>query len=212
LAEATPLVGRSIELRQVMDAWERARAGSGGAVLVAGEPGIGKTRLLQEVASRVAASGGSIWWGAAHEGEVRAYGPIAEMVDAYVRVTGPDVLARQLGSAASLVARLAPSVRDRFDVTDPVPLPAEAERERTVDALVELAVAIASAAPLLVVVDDAHWADTSTVRLLRTLVRRAARRSWCSSPTETSSWRRARTRARLARCSTLGPPSSSRCR
>jgi predicted ATPase len=158
-----------------MEAWDRARAGSGGAVLLAGEPGIGKTRLLEEVASRVAASGGIVWWGAAYEGEVHAYGPITEMVDAYVRSTGHGVLAQQLGSGAGLVARLAPSVRERLDVTDPVPLPAEAERERTVDALVEFAAAVAATAPLLVVVDDAHWADASTVALLRTLVRRASR-------------------------------------
>jgi class 3 adenylate cyclase len=174
-ASALPLIGRSREMSIVMEAWDRARAGSGGAVLVAGEPGIGKTRLLEEVASRVALSGGIVWWGAAYEGEVRAYGPITEMVDAYIRVTEPDVLARQLGPAAGLVARLAPNVRDRLDVTDPVPLPADAERERTVDALVEFAAAMTSTTPLLVVVDDAHWADASTVGLLRTLVRRAGR-------------------------------------
>jgi tetratricopeptide (TPR) repeat protein len=66
-------------------------------------------------------------------------------------------------------------VRDRLEVTDPVPLPADVERERTVDAFVEFAAAAATEAPLLVVVDDAHWADASTVGLLRTLVRRAAR-------------------------------------
>jgi hypothetical protein len=123
----------------------------------------------------VATSGGAVWWGAAYEGEVRAYGPITEMVDAYVQVTDPDALARQLGSGAGLVARLAPAVRARLEVADPVPLPAEAERERTVDAVVEFAAAVATAVPLLVVVDDAHWADASTVGLLRTLVRRASR-------------------------------------
>jgi class 3 adenylate cyclase len=174
-ATALPLIGRSRETSTIMESWDRARAGSGGAVLLAGEPGIGKTRLLEEVAARVAMSGGVVWWGAAYEGEVRAYGPITEMVDAYVRVTDPDVLARQLGSGAGLVARLAPAVRDRLDVADPVALPPEAERERTVDAVVEFVAAVAATTPLLMVVDDAHWADTSTIGLLRTIVRRAGR-------------------------------------
>jgi hypothetical protein len=174
-AQPLPLIGRSAELSVVLEAWDRARAGSGGAVLIAGEPGIGKTRLLEEVASQVATSGDTVWWGAAYEGEVRAYGPITEMVDAYVRGADLDVLARQLGAGVGLVARLAPTLRDRFDVTDPAPLPAEAERERTVDALVGFAAAVASATPLLVVVDDAHWADASTIALLRSVVRRASR-------------------------------------
>ena len=145
-------------------------------MLVAGEPGIGKTRLVEEAAARVAASGGVVWWGAAYEGEGRAYGPVTEMVDGYLRAADPAALSGQLGAGAGLVARVAPAVRDVvIDVVDPVPLPAEVERERTVDAVVEFAAAVASAAPLLVVVDDAHWADASTVGLLRTMVRRAAR-------------------------------------
>jgi hypothetical protein len=74
-----------------------------------------------------------------------------------------------------VVARLAPALRDTVDVPDPVGLSAEAERERTVDAVVDFAAAVASRVPLLVVVDDAHWADAATVGLLRTLVRRATR-------------------------------------
>jgi class 3 adenylate cyclase len=175
LPEVLPLVGRTIEMGQAMAAWERATAGSGGAVLVAGEPGIGKTRLVQEVASRVAASGGTVWWGTAYEGEGRAYGPVTEMLEAYVRATEPAVLADQLGVGAGLVARLAPALRDTVEVPDPVGLSAEAERERTVDAVVDFAAAAASTAPLLVVVDDAHWADAATVGLFRSLVRRTAR-------------------------------------
>ena len=53
----------------------------------------------------------------------------------------------------------------------------EAERDRTVDAVAQFAAAVSTAAPLLVVVDDAHWADAATVGLLRTMVRRAARQS-----------------------------------
>ena len=171
----TPLFGRAAEVGLAVAAWERAEAGEGGTVLVAGEPGIGKTRLLEEIAARVTRFGGVVWWGAAYEGEARAYGPISEMVDGYLRVVDPRRAAEQLGAEAGLVARLAPAVRGIVEVVDPVALAPEAERERTVDAVVDFAAAVASTAPLLIVVDDAHWADASTVGLLRTLVRRASR-------------------------------------
>ena len=170
-----PLFGRSAEVGLVMEAWDGATNGAGGAVLVAGEPGIGKTRLVEEVARGVTRSGGTVWWGTAYEGEGRAYGPITEMLDAYLHVADPTAAAQQLGATAGLVARLAPAVRDLVEITYAAPLAPDVERERTVDAILEFAAAVASTAPLLVVVDDAHWADASTVRLLRTLVRRSAR-------------------------------------
>jgi predicted ATPase len=169
------LFGRVAEVGVVLEAWDRARTGAGGAVLLAGEPGIGKTRLAEAVVSRVMQSGGRLWWGAAYEGEGRAYGPVSEMVDGYLRVSDPAAVAHQLGAGAGLVARIAPAVGDLVQLADGAPLPPEVERERTVDAILEFAAAVASAAPLLVVVDDAQWADASTVRLLRTLVRRSAR-------------------------------------
>ncbi len=73
----TPWVGRTLELGVLTDAWERARVGAGGAVLVSGEPGIGKSRLLNEFASALRASGALVWRGAAYEGEGQAYGPVS---------------------------------------------------------------------------------------------------------------------------------------
>jgi class 3 adenylate cyclase len=171
-SEVLPLVGRAVEMDEIMAAWERVTAGSGGAVLVAGEPGIGKTRLVQEVTSRVSAGGGTVWWGTAYEGEGRAYGPITEMLDTYVRVADPVAIAEELGARAGLVARLTSMLSDSVE---PAKLSADGERERTVDAVVDFAAAVASRAPLLVVIDDGHWADAATVGLIRTLVRRASR-------------------------------------
>ena len=168
------LVGRDVELATIVDAWHLAAAGSGGALLVAGEPGIGKTRLLDEAASRVASAGGVVWRGSAYEGEGRAYGAVAEMLDGYVRVADPRQLGEDLGRSAGLVARLAPALRDVLEVDEPVAVPVDAEQSRTVESVVELIGAIGARAPLMMAVDDAHWADTSTIALLRTLVRRAA--------------------------------------
>ena len=176
---STPWVGRTAELGVLSEAWDRARAGAGGAVLVAGDPGIGKTRLLQEFAGVVRAGGGVVWWGAAYEGEGRAYGPVTEMLDEHVRTTPTKTLAGQLGTAAGLVARIAPSVRDALvgEIAEPMSVAPEMERDRMVDALAQFAVAVAAGVPLLVVIDDAHWVDAATVGWIRHLVRRAAKLS-----------------------------------
>ena len=169
-------VGRDRELEALGAAGAQARRGEGGAVLVAGEPGIGKTRLLTEFAGVVAADGAVVWWGASYEGDDRAYGAFGMMLDDYARVIRPDTLREQMGSRAGLVARVAPGVRTVLgEMADAGFVASEAERERTEDAVVDLAVAVAADAPLLVVVDDAHWADPATVSLVRVLVRRAAR-------------------------------------
>ena len=174
-ATSTPWVGRTAELGVLTAAWEAARSGAGGAVLVGGEPGIGKTRLLHEFAAKVRAGGGLVWWGAAYEGEGRAYGPVTEMLEEHVRVTPAGALAGQLGPGAGLVARVAPSVREALgDVDEPVVVSPEVERDRMVDALAEFAVGVATGVPLVIVVDDAHWADAATVGWVRHLVRRAA--------------------------------------
>ncbi len=173
----TPWVGRIVELAALTDAWERAKTGAGGAVLVSGEPGIGKSRLLHQFVATLQAGGALVWWGAAYEGEGRAYGPVTEMLDEYVRVTPRDVLVDQLGVGAALVARIAPSLRDALggEIDEPTQVAPEAERDRMVDSLAQFAVGVAGAAPLVVVVDDAHWADEATVGWVRHLVRRASK-------------------------------------
>ena len=171
-----PCVGRTAELAVLTESWERTRGGAGGAVLVAGEPGIGKTRLLQAFALSACAAGGTVWWGMSYEGEGRPYGPISEMLDAYALSVEPSVLADQLGVGAGLVARVAPGVtRVLGGVSEPMDGGPGSGEERTVDALVQFAASVSVSGPLLVIVDDAHWADVASTGLLRTLVRRAAR-------------------------------------
>ena len=173
----TPWVGRSLELSVLTDAWDRALAGAGGTVLVSGEPGIGKSRLLNEFISTVQTGGAVVWWGAAYEGEGRAYGPVTEMLDEYLKVTPADMLVSQLGMDAALVARIAPSLRDALDgeIDQPAPVAPEAERDRMVDALAQFAAQISGITPLVVVLDDAHWADEATVGWVRHLVRRTSK-------------------------------------
>ncbi|MCX6465152.1 MAG: ATP-binding protein, partial [Pseudonocardiales bacterium] len=146
-AAAGRLFGRARELAVLRSARERARAGSGGLVLVGGPPGIGKTRLVEEVA----ADGGTVGWGAALDED------------------GMPVLwpwTRAAGAWPEVRAALA------ADVTPGTAGPAEvAAATFTADtAVLDALVARAGAAPpLLLVLEDLHWADAATVRLLERL-------------------------------------------
>ncbi|MGH2584078.1 MAG: AAA family ATPase, partial [Dehalococcoidia bacterium] len=114
-AGRAPLVGRVRELETLLRWLEAAAAGTGGLVLLAGEPGIGKTRLLTELSERARAAGWQVLVGHAYESEgLPAYLPIVEALRGHVRACPPDLLAAQLGDAAPYVARILPELEHRL--------------------------------------------------------------------------------------------------
>src|SRR2546423_7495884 len=92
--KSSSLVGRSAEMARLQTAWEPARAGQRQVVLVAGEPGIGKTRLAAEIARQVHAAGATVLFGRCDEGMGVAYQPFVEALSTYVRRTPDPVLGR----------------------------------------------------------------------------------------------------------------------
>ena len=149
-------VGRQHELDELRDHWRRARAGRGGFVLVTGEAGIGKTRLVEQFAEEVGQDG-AVAWGATG-------GP-----DAPALWLWRSVLRDVQGPSEHDTRGSEPVPGPRSDLGDPAG-PAEHERVRLVDALVN-----AARQPLLVVLDDLHWADADSVGLLRLTVGEARR-------------------------------------
>jgi DNA-binding CsgD family transcriptional regulator len=163
------LVGRDAEMARLRAAIERAAAGEPAAVLVAGEAGIGKTRLVTELLGQAAAlravalAGGCL---DVAEG-VLPYAPVVEALRPLGRVLGPAELERVLGGARTELARLvpeldpvgAPSLRD-----PPVP-------SRLFELLLGVLHRLAQRAPVLLVAEDVHWADQSTRDLLGFLIR-----------------------------------------
>jgi DNA-binding NarL/FixJ family response regulator len=156
----------------------RAGQGEGRVVLVSGEPGIGKTRLLGELAARARTVGWTDFAGRADEAEgMPPYLPWIEVLRALVRRYAPDELRRHLGDDAATVALLVPELVHQFpDLSvraTPVP---EYERYTLFESVVRVLLAIArspaSPAGLLLVLDDLHQADAATVALLRHLARR----------------------------------------
>src|SRR5262245_11584465 len=173
----TPFTGRTAEVARLTHRLDEARGGRGGDVLVMGEPGIGKTRMVEEFAERVRAHGTLVLWGRCYEGEAgRPYGPFAEAIGEYVRTAAPEALEADLGPWTAPLGRLVPVVRGRLpDVAEPAPLEPYEERVRLLDAVTQFLLALAARVPVVLVLDDLHWADTGTVALLRHVARFAPR-------------------------------------
>lgn len=167
------LVGRDAELAAVDGALVSAASGAGGVVLVTGEAGIGKTRLAEAVGARAAARGAVVAWGRSFESEgAPAFWPWVEVLrHAFAsEVAEPGALLRDVGADAGLLVRLlpelasvAPAAPDASEAGD------EALRFSLYGAVSRALAAVASRRPVVVVLDDAHWADAASLRLLRFL-------------------------------------------
>src|SRR5690348_1284272 len=124
---ASPLVGRQEELTRVMNCYAAARQGQAHVVLVAGEPGIGKTRLLDEIAARAAHDGAIVLRGGASEAEgMPPYLPFLEALGRYIQETSVDQLREQVTAASPLLASILPELLTRLgDLPVPHPFPPE---------------------------------------------------------------------------------------
>ena len=167
-------IGRSDELATLKAAVEAALGGRGSLILVGGEPGIGKTRLVEEAGLYAQVRGAQVLLGRCFEEQTALpYLPFVEAMREYVARRPPDAIARELGDGASDVAKLVPELLQRLqDVPAAPQLPAEQERHRLFESVCTFLVNAARATPLVLVLDDVHWADRPTLLLLHHLVRR----------------------------------------
>jgi DNA-binding SARP family transcriptional activator len=170
-ATASPMVGRAAELDRLLDAWRRTGAGDPRMVAVTGEPGIGKTRLVTELALAVRRQGAHVLWGRSAHGDLAPYQPIAEALCDYTDRLSPEELADQLGPHAPYLTPLLPDAESpRGPDRD-----AKTRRHRMFEAVAGLLRAATAEAPALLVLDDLHRADRSTLLLLEHLVRHPRR-------------------------------------
>lgn len=161
-------VGRERELEQLRGAADSALAGNGGLILLVGEPGIGKTRTSEELATYARVSGARVYWGRCREEDgAPAYWPWVQAMRDYVRDADPVAMAWQMGSGSREVARLVPEVSERLDVEPAEPDDSEEARFRLFDAVTSFLVAAARDRPMVLVLDDLHWADEASLRLLK---------------------------------------------
>jgi tetratricopeptide (TPR) repeat protein len=146
-------------------------------LLVSGEPGIGKTRLVRELCTEVQVAGDRVLVGECYAESGAPYAPFAQILRRAFRDGAGDELAAALPDfvLADLLT-LAPSLRLRFPDVPPNPsLDPKSERQRLFENVVACCQALCEAAPVLLVLEDAHWADSGSLALLRHLARRTRR-------------------------------------
>jgi DNA-binding SARP family transcriptional activator len=171
-----PFVGREQELAELLTGLDDAVAGRGGLFLIVGEPGIGKSRLAEEVIRAARGRGFRILVGRCWEaGGAPAYWPWVQAVRSYVRNCSDNELLAELGAGAALVAQIVPELRERFPaLPDAPPLDADGARFRLFDAMTNFLRSAAQTRPMLLALDDLHAADTPSLVLLQFLARELA--------------------------------------
>ena len=170
-------VGRQKELERLRKAFDEAFAGRGGLVMLVGEPGIGKTRAALEVETYARVRGAQSLWGRAHESSgAPAYWPWMEIGGAYMSARGlPDIVPDMQGKGPFL-GPIFPWVRQQDGYVEPEPLAdPEAVQFRLFDAFLTFVRAMSNQVPLLILLDDLHWADKPSLLLLQHVARELSR-------------------------------------
>lgn len=169
--EGTPFVGRRTVLAELRALLDRASGGRGALVLIGGEPGVGKTRLTQELAAQAEQLGIGVFTGSCYEREGDLpYMPWLEIFVAAARPLTPSALRRTLGEHASALAQMVPELRQMLpDIPAHVELPMEQQRRYLFNSATEYVSRVARGRPQLLILEDLQWADESTLLLLEHL-------------------------------------------
>jgi class 3 adenylate cyclase len=170
LAGPGPFVGRGRELAELLAAWQTTLSAGARAVLISGEPGVGKTRLAGEWSRKAYEQGAVVLYGRCDEDLGAPYQPFAEALRSLVPCMGTDRLRGLRG-----VEALLPLVPGLPDVLPDLPAPPRAdtdtERYALFDAVVAVLTAVSADVPVVLILDDLHWAAKPTLLLLRHLLR-----------------------------------------
>jgi ABC-type oligopeptide transport system substrate-binding subunit/DNA-binding SARP family transcriptional activator len=171
-----PLVGREREMAFLRDRHQKAQQGQGGLVLISGEAGVGKARLVGEFASQLRWQGACVLWGRCYEFErILPYQPVAEALRAAVPTLPRSELEGQPTWVLVEVTRLVPEILEKLPELDATPtIRSERERMRLFEGLVRFLAYLATQGPLLLVLEDLHWATESTLQLIHYLARHLA--------------------------------------
>lgn len=164
-------VGRETCLDQLRSHWEKTCVGQTGLVLLMGEAGIGKTRLAARFAVEVHDEGGIVLYGRTDAEALLPYQPFAEALDHLVDHAGAQ-FAEQLQQALSILSRPFPHLRRHADPAAEA-LDQDTFRYQIFEAVVTVIAHAGAMRPLLLVLDDLHWADKLTLFLLRHVLRHA---------------------------------------
>jgi DNA-binding SARP family transcriptional activator len=163
----SPFVGRDLEWKQLVDAWNIARQGGARLLLVTGEPGIGKSRLALELGRHVRAEGDMVASARAYEAAGRLpWGPVVDLLRS-------DALRNHVDTLDTVwrgeLSRLLPELHDASQPADPGQSGDVAHRHRLFDAASRAV--LAGDRPRLLIIDDLQWCDVETIELIGFVVR-----------------------------------------
>lgn len=167
--DRTPFVGREHERAELRSYLDRLADGRGGLVALGGEPGVGKTRLAEEILVEARARGYRTLIGRCYEMDSPpSYLPFVELLEQASREVDPATFRLALGDSAGEVAKVMPQLRNIFDdLPAALELPPEQERRYLFNSIQDFVHRAASVTPLVVLLDDVHWADESSILLLQ---------------------------------------------
>ena len=159
-------VARQVELAEALRLWSLAEGGAGQVLLVSGEPGVGKTRFARELIAQVLQNGATVLVGECFAEGRAPYAPLAQAIAAAGLEGAPPAMAADL-------LMVAPALRSAYPDIPPNPfLEPQAERQRIFDHVTGFFALLAEQSPLLLFIDDVHWADSGSLFLLHQLARR----------------------------------------
>jgi hypothetical protein len=163
-----PIIGREPELALLRTDLDSALSGRGRVVVLGGEPGIGKTRLVEELSDESQLRGAALAWGRGYEGQgVPAYWPWTQVITELVNRFDPEVVLAALGTDGPELAQIAPELKELIpDHQAPPPVDPASAQFRLSSAVSGLLSRLAAVRPITVVLDDLHWADPSSLGLL----------------------------------------------
>ena len=164
-----PVIGREAERAELQQRLEEAMAGRGSMVMIGGEPGVGKTHLINAVLDEARHRGAYANIGHCYEMEgAPPYVPFIEMLERTSQTVPKAAWRAALGDSASEIARLMPELRRMYaDIPPPIELPPEQQRRYLFNAYREYIERAAGSTPIVLVLEDLHWADEPTLLLMR---------------------------------------------
>ena len=176
IGRESPLIDRVKEMGLLKEAADKAISDQGGLIFLYGEAGIGKTRLTKEVRAYARQRGMQILHGRCpalfRTDGVPPYSPWKEIIKEYLQISTPEQLQRAVGYYPGEIYKIVPEIRQKLVTFSESPsLSPDLERDRLFEAVSQFVTNISQIAPLLVVIDDLQWADSSSLLLLHYLAR-----------------------------------------